>query len=330
MIFAAELFCSGIQSAGGLYLISGITEIMKWFSAAYLMFRSVKDMQQKYSSVLLVGITAYASSLAADRIWKVYEPIIGGWFAEFGAAVLVFCVGLTLWIEFASAYRFQLTYGEYSRQMEQKLLMQKQHYEELTQKMDEVSKMRHDMRHHLRTVMAYAQQEKYEELMKYLQEYASVMTKEEKTVCYCRNMAVDAVIHFYAGELKQRGILLEHDMMLPENISISDTDLCKIYGNLLENAVDAVTEQSQEKNSYVKILTRIKNKKLLIEISNTYTNEIQRKEARFYSTKREGFGIGTASVSEVVQKAGGYVTFCTEDGVFKVNIFLPVKTVAEV
>mgnify|MGYP000464762116 CR=1 FL=1 len=74
-------------------------------------------------------------------------------------------------------------------------------------------------------------------------------------------MAVDAVIHFYAGELKQRGILLEHDMMLPENISISDTDLCKIYGNLLENAVDAVAEQSREKNPYVKILTKIKNKK---------------------------------------------------------------------
>lgn len=330
LIFVTELLCSGIQSAGGLYLVSGITEVMKWFSAFYLMFRSVKDIQQKYSSVLLVGITAYASSLAADRIWKAYEPIVGGWFTEFGAAVLVFCVGLTLWIELANAYRFQLTYGEYSRQMEQKLLMQKQHYEELTQKMDEISKMRHDMRHHLRTVMAYAQQEKYEELMKYLQKYASVMTKEEKTVCYCRNMTVDAVIHFYAGELKQRGILLEHDMMLPENISISDTDLCKIYGNLLENAVDAVAEQSREKNPYVKILTKIKNKKLLIEISNTYTNEIQRKEDRFYSTKHGGFGIGTASVTEVVQKAGGYVTFCTEDGVFKVNIFLPVKIAAEV
>ena len=330
LIFVTELLCSGIQSAGGLYLVSGITEVMKWFSAFYLMFRSVKDIQQKYGSVLLVGITAYASSLAADRIWKAYEPIVGGWFTEFGAAVLVFCVGLTLWIELANAYRFQLIYGEYSRQMEQKLLMQKQHYEELTQKMDEISKMRHDMRHHLRAVMAYAQQEKYEELMKYLQEYASVMTKEEKTVCYCRNMAVDAVIHFYAGELKQRGILLEHDMMLPENISISDTDLCKIYGNLLENAVDAVAEQSREKNPYVKILTKIKNKKLLIEISNTYTNEIQRKEDRFYSTKHGGFGIGTASVTEVVQKAGGYVTFCTEDGVFKVNIFLPVKIAAEV
>jgi len=330
LIFVTELLCSGIQSAGGLYLVSGITEVMKWFSAFYLMFRSVKDIQQKYSSVLLVGITAYASSLAADRIWKAYEPIVGGWFTEFGAAVLVFCVGLTLWIELANAYRFQLTYGEYSRQMEQKLLMQKQHYEELTQKMDEISKMRHDMRHHLRAVMAYAQQERYRELMEYLQEYASVMTKEEKKVCYCRNMAVDAVIHFYAGELKQRGILFECDMMLPANISISDTDLCKIYGNLLENAVDAVKDQSTEKNPYVKIFTKIKNKKLLIEISNTYTNEIQRKEDRFYSTKHGGFGIGTASVTEVVQKAGGYVTFCTEDGVFKVNIFLPVKIAAEV
>lgn len=283
LIFVTELLCSGIQSAGGLYLVSGITEVMKWFSAFYLMFRSVKDIQQKYSSVLLVGITAYASSLAADRIWKAYEPIVGGWFTEFGAAVLVFCVGLTLWIELANAYRFQLTYGEYSRQMEQKLLMQKQHYEELTQKMDEISKMRHDMRHHLRAVMAYAQQERYRELMEYLQEYASVMTKEEKKVCYCRNMAVDAV-----------------------------------------------KDQSTEKNPYVKIFTKIKNKKLLIEISNTYTNEIQRKEDRFYSTKHGGFGIGTASVTEVVQKAGGYVTFCTEDGVFKVNIFLPVKIAAEV
>ena len=54
--------------------------------------------------------------------------------------------------------------------------------------------------------------------------------------------------------------MFECDMMLPANISISDTDLCKIYGNLLENAVDAVKDQSTEKNPYVKIFTKIKNK----------------------------------------------------------------------
>jgi len=327
LIFVVELLGSRAQSADGLYLISWITEILKWAAAGYLLFRSVKEIKQKYSNVLLVGIVVYAASLAADRIWKLYEPIIGGWFMELGSAVLVFSVGLTLWMELANAYRFHLTYGEYSRQMEQKLQMQKQHYEELTAKMDEISRMRHDMRHHMRALMSYAQQGKYQELMKYLQEYASVMTEEEKVVCYCRNMAVDAVIHFYTGELRQRGISFEYDMMLPQNIGITDTDLCKIYGNLLENAVDAVKELPPESHPYVKVLTKIKNKKLLIEISNPYSNEIQRKENGFYSTKHEGFGIGTASVTEVVQRIGGYVAFSTEEGIFKVNIFLPAKIV---
>lgn len=327
LIFVVELLGSRAQSADGLYLISWITEILKWAAAGYLLFRSVKEIKQKYSNVLLVGIVVYAASLAADRIWKLYEPIIGGWFMELGSAVLVFSVGLTLWMELANAYRFHLTYGEYSRQMEQKLQMQKQHYEELTAKMDEISRMRHDMRHHMRALMSYAQQGKYQELMKYLQEYASVMTEEEKVVCYCRNMAVDAVIHFYTGELRQRGISFEYDMMLPQNIGITDTDLCKIYGNLLENAVDAVKELPPESHPYVKVLTKIKNKKLLIEISNPYSNEIQRKENGFYSTKHEEFGIGTASVTEVVQRIGGYVAFSTEEGIFKVNIFLPAKIV---
>jgi len=156
------------------------------------------------------------------------------------------------------------------------------------------------------------------------------MTKEEAVICYCRNMAVDAVIHFYAGELKQRGISFEYDMMLPQNLSISDTDLCKIYGNLLENAVEAVKILPPDVKPYVKIFTRIRNKKLLIEISNPYSNEIQRKENEFYSTKHEGLGIGTASVTEVVQKAGGYAVFCTENGIFKVNIFIPLKAMEEI
>ena len=80
-------------------------------------------------------------------------------------------------------------------------------------------------------------------------------------------------------------------MMLPQNIGISDTDMCKIYGNILENAVDAVKDLLPENKPYVKMLTKVKNRKLLIEISNPYSNEIQRREKVFYSTKHEGFGL---------------------------------------
>ena len=74
-------------------------------------------------------------------------------------------------------------------------------------------------------------------------------------------------------------------MTLPEELKIRDTDLCIVIGNLLENAVDAVKDLLPENKPYVKMLTKVKNRKLLIEISNPYSNEIQRREKVFYSNK---------------------------------------------
>ena len=34
------------------------------------------------------GTVIYAVSLAADRIWPLYDPIIGGWFPEWGGVIL--------------------------------------------------------------------------------------------------------------------------------------------------------------------------------------------------------------------------------------------------
>ena len=60
----AEMLCSRAQSATGLYLISKLTEILKWAAAGYLLFRSVKEIKQKYSNVLLVEL------LFMQRLWQ--------------------------------------------------------------------------------------------------------------------------------------------------------------------------------------------------------------------------------------------------------------------
>ncbi len=59
-----------------------------------------------------------------------------------------------------------------------------------------------------------------------------------------------------------REISFEYDMMLPQDIGISDTDLCKIYGNLLENAVNAVAEDRESKERYVNCVCKVKKGKL--------------------------------------------------------------------
>ena len=81
----------------------------------------------------MVGTVIYASSLAADRLWPLYDPIIGGWFPEWGGTILAGMFGVILWQELTDGYRMRLIYEEQSRQMELRSMMQKEHYEKLTE-----------------------------------------------------------------------------------------------------------------------------------------------------------------------------------------------------
>lgn len=324
-LFMGVLFSAKLQTAKWMYFLSFLSDVMKWGTAVYLIGRMLLYKGQRYRSLFLTGAVVYGCSLVADRCWKLYEPILGGWFAEIGGNVLVILVGATLWMEIANAYTFRLTYEEKSRGMEQRLLMQKQHYEELNEKMEEIIRIRHDLRHHMRTVYAYAQEKDYENLKKYLESYAPVAETIEDKMFYSKNMTVDAVLHYYAGILKKEKIPFDCQMEIPEVIPISDMDLCKILGNLLENATEAVFEQKTRQEIYVRVKSRTKNRKLLLEISNTYSNEIREKGRYFYSTKHSGLGAGTASVIETTEKYGGFADFTTKEGVFQVNIFLPLE-----
>ena len=49
--------------------------------------------------------------------------------------------------------------------------------------------------------------------------------------------AVNALLNYYMGRAQMVNAGIEWEISLPENLSISDIDLCGILGNILENAV---------------------------------------------------------------------------------------------
>lgn len=79
--------------------------------------------------------------------------------------------GWRVWGNFvAGAYRrlrMRLIYEEQSRQMELRLMMQKEHYEKLTGALEEASRTRHDMRQYIRTASMLLEEEHYEQLREY-------------------------------------------------------------------------------------------------------------------------------------------------------------------
>nr|WP_295277102.1 GHKL domain-containing protein [uncultured Blautia sp.] len=323
------IFAMGKDTAALAYGVSWAAEGLKWFTASCLFIIAFFYTRESGEGVLLLfGTVIYAASLAADRIWPLYDPIIGGWFPEWGGTILAGIFGMILCKELTEGYRMKLIYEEQSRQMELRLMMQQEHYEKLTEALEEAGHTRHDLRQYIRTASMLLEQGHYEELKEYFHQFAEESnTKMQMPVCYSKNMSVDAILHYYALQLEMLGVEFRNSVEIPSQMKISDLDICRMFGNLLENAVKAVERDGATPKAYVSCNCKVRRGKLLINIENTYSTEVQRTGNVFYSTSHSGMGIGTASVCKTAKKYGGYADFSEENGIFRANVFIPLDDI---
>lgn len=63
--------------------------------------------------------------------------------------------------------------------------------------MDETSRVRHDMRQHLRVLAALLEQKQYEEMQTYLCRYTREFQERLTYQTYCKNQVTDAILHYY-------------------------------------------------------------------------------------------------------------------------------------
>lgn len=317
-----ELFLPRMNSASVLYMISDFSDIIKWAACLYMIFLAFHLPDTKYGKILLIGSVIFACSLAADRLWPLYEPMVGGWLAEAGGWILAIVFGLSLFKELSDVYRLRLTYEVTNQQMELRLMAQTAHYEKLKEQIDKTNKMRHDMRQHLRMIAALLDGKKYDEIREYLNQYQITYQTGNTYISYCRNPAVDAILHYYEEECQKRQIAFDCQIEMPERTNIEDADLCRLFGNLLENAVAAAARCTQNSTRYISIKVAVKKNKLLIESENSCTNRLHKNSFGFLSDKHAGNGTGTLSIAEVAGKYGGMADFQEKNGIFRATVFL--------
>ena len=111
---------------------------------------------------------------------------------------------------------------------------------------------------------------------------------------------------------------------------MSAFDLCAIFGNLLDNAVDAaaacVGDSASESSGTPEITLDIRPEKgfVAIRCCNPYTGELRPVADTFASTKPgEGHGIGLRSVRTTVERYGGVLTVDAADGTFTAVAVIP-------
>ena len=105
-----------------------------------------------------------------------------------------------------------------------------------------------------------------------------------------------------------------------------NNDLSIVFGNLLENAIEACLKIDKDKR-FIKISSDVNYDMLVITMDNSYDGNFLSVDGRFCSTKREGFGIGLSSVQSVARKYYGDAKFEDKDGYFQSSVYLRIGSV---
>ncbi|MBS6398028.1 MAG: GHKL domain-containing protein [Clostridiales bacterium] len=296
--------------------------LYKTAAAAYLLITALWCARQKKPEAypLLCGTVCYSAFLLWDRLLPAYEPVYGGWFSELGSFVLILALFWTVWKDILHAYTFHTSFVDDYRQLSRQAAIQQAHYQELTDKLEETARHRHDERHHLILMSTFLEQGRLEELKDYLARYQqSIEPVEHITLCRC--LCADAVLQYYRNLCRKEDILFTVSAQLPAHIHVSDTDVAILFGNLLENALDACRAQ-QESERHISVKTSYQEDRLLLRVENSYETPVRMNRGRYLSGKHGGYGIGTETVNAVVDRYQGQIKYDVEDTLFRVSLIL--------
>ena len=203
------------------------------------------------------------------------------------------------------------------------LLAQQKQYDSLAAHMEEMKKARHDLRQHLAVVQSYIDRDDRSGLAEYIDIYKSQLPPD-MAERFCGDEVVNAIITYYASLARDAGIPFKTKVAYPKVCLIAGTDSTVLLGNLLENAVEACKREPKAAGEqFVKL--RIKQRgqsTLLVMVDNTCSSPVIFEGDTPLSSKREGVGIGIASVREIATRYDGEAHFEQRDGVFYASVML--------
>ena len=203
-----------------------------------------------------------------------------------------------------------------------------QHNAEILKIYSDIREWRHDYANHMQVVMALIEKSKLQdsdinEAVNYIKNIDGKITTASLKVS-TGNYIVDSIISAKLTLASSFDIKFDYNCSVTNRLTISDTNLCTLLSNLLDNAIDACCKL--EDGRYIDIeIIEIKNQ-LYIKIKNSANGEYIKEGGKFKTTKKDKWhGIGLRHVENIVEEHGGISSIETDANSFTVRVSIPLK-----
>ena len=229
-------------------------------------------------------------------------------------------------INIAFFYLYQIVVSNYEVEIEnQSLMLQNKVYQQQLDMIhateNSLKRARHDFKNHLIALEELSKSEERTDLQAYFQKLGGEYQLSEDYIC-TGNTILDGLMNHKLKIMMATGATIDTKMQIPENMDINSFDLVVVIGNLLDNAIEALSKQ-EKGNFEVEISYR--QGILLINAKNTFKGEIIKRGETLISTKesaKEAHGIGLSNVRRVIDKYDGEMMINTDNQFFSVHIVM--------
>ena len=278
-----------------LLVVEAVIFMANWGASHGVLFRSGGNMGLYYDQIF-----SYVG-------WGILSAL-----SMFGAGVYVFGMD-RIYLEQKKAAQYQ---------------SQAAVYQMMEQQYSQAERLRHDLKNHVLALRGLWEERAWDKLGDYLkrmEDSAQFGANEEAT----GNRAVDALLFQKRKMAEDRQIVWECDVQIPKRCRISEFDLCVLFGNILDNAVEACMrlqqgEREAGRRPFINVQARTVKKCFLLEVRNSM-REAEKQGNRFVEKENlQGHGIGLLNVGDVVRGYDGVMNTEIQNGVFDISVLLPI------
>lgn len=196
--------------------------------------------------------------------------------------------------------------------------MRKIHYENLEREQLALRRMRHDTANHLQTLAGL----EGEKVREYLQEWmdSPAMRPSRR---FCVNEIVNTVICSKLEEMEKLGISWKIEVSLPEKLTMGKMELCSLFANALDNALEACAQVKEK--PWIYLQAGYDKGLLMMKLENAMGEQPSMKKGKLQTRKKEKerHGLGYGEIQDICDKYQGVSQVFWDDRSFTLLCSIP-------
>lgn len=205
--------------------------------------------------------------------------------------------------------------------------LKEEYYDNIQNSLRNLECFRHDVMKHFQILSILVAHDKKEEAQAYLSDLHSHYSQHLEIANYTNDDVLNAILSNKKSEAKNNNIMIRITAEKIVKFPISSYELCSLFDNLLDNAIEAC--QKVETGRFIDVFISLIDQQMRIIIKNSYNGELLIEDKTFLTTKKDklNHGMGVQIIKKIVSNAGGECKMEKDESesIFIVTILIPIS-----